>query len=158
EDPGLRLHDLGHGPEADALAVGQATPLPPADQLRHLLDDPQELEGETALADPGHPDERDELRFALLARADEGGDERFQLAVPAHERGAPELADVRAQARPGRDRLPDGQWLDLARDADGLRLLVVDRAFRRPVGGLVDEDPVGSRPRLQPRGRVDDVA
>ena len=37
EDPGLRLHDLAERPERDALAVGNATPLAPADQLALVL-------------------------------------------------------------------------------------------------------------------------
>ena len=154
EDPGLGFHDLGQRPEADALAVGQALPLEPAEQLRLLLEGSEELENEPALADPRHADERDELRLTLLAHSRDGGDEGRQVAVPADER--PELAKVHAQSR--REHLPGRLCLRRDLQLDGRRLAVVDRSLGRAIGRLVDQDRVDSRRSLEPCGRVDHVA
>src|SRR5436190_1305912 len=68
-DAGLRLHHLGEGPEADALAVGEGPPLPPPDDLRGRVDSREELGHEARLADPRHADDREELRLALSGGA-----------------------------------------------------------------------------------------
>ena len=62
EDPRLRLHHLRQRPVADALAVGKRPSLPPVRQLPAALDRLEQLAGETALADPRHADQSDELR------------------------------------------------------------------------------------------------
>ena len=43
QDPGLGLHDLSQRPEADPVPVGQASALPPGDELRELIDVSGEL-------------------------------------------------------------------------------------------------------------------
>jgi hypothetical protein len=43
EDPRLRLHDLGERPEADAVAVWQAAPVPPRDEVGQRLHVLEEL-------------------------------------------------------------------------------------------------------------------
>ncbi len=77
---------------------------------------------------------------------------------PADERRAADLADVDAVARAGLDGLVRGDRLRLAFRVDRLRLPVLDRPLGCAIGRLVDEDAVGGRGRLQPRGGVDDVA
>src|SRR5881398_990636 len=77
-DAGLRLHHLGEGPEADALAVGEGPPLPPPDDLRGRVDAREELGHEARLADSRHADDRDELQLALAGGALEGADERLE--------------------------------------------------------------------------------
>ena len=67
EDPGVRLDDLAQRPEADPLAVGERTALPPGDDLLLGIGDLEQLRHETALADAGNTDERDELRRLLGA-------------------------------------------------------------------------------------------
>src|SRR5581483_9718457 len=94
EDPGLRLDDLAERPVRHPLAVGKGAALAPDDQLRVVLDDAGELVDEPALADPGHPGERDELGLALLPGAREGGCQQVELALAADERRAPGLEDV----------------------------------------------------------------
>jgi hypothetical protein len=88
QDPGLRLHDLAECPEAHSLAVGQRTAAAPIDELVSFLDRAVELVDEAALADPGHADERHELRFALPLDASERVDQRVELAFPADELGS----------------------------------------------------------------------
>jgi hypothetical protein len=69
EDPGLRLDDLGERPEGDTVAVGERAAVPPVDEVRPLLDRPEQLVDHPALADPPHTDERDELRLAFAVGA-----------------------------------------------------------------------------------------
>src|SRR5438876_1195019 len=56
-DPGLRLHHLGHGPEADAVAVGESSALAPPHELGHVADALEELGDEARLADAGNADD-----------------------------------------------------------------------------------------------------
>ena len=113
EDPGLRLDHLGERPVADALAVGQRATLSPVGELRLLVDYLPELVHEAALADPGHADERDELRRTLLARAGKSAGQQVELAAAADERRSG-LPEVDAEAGACLLRLPDGDQLGLA--------------------------------------------
>jgi hypothetical protein len=76
----LCLDHLGKGPEADALAVGERPPLPPGDQLGILVDDPEQLVHEAALADAGDAHERHELRLPLRADACQRVGEQLEFA------------------------------------------------------------------------------
>ena len=127
ENPGVRLDDLAERPEADALAVGERAALPPGDELGVGLGDLEQLGDEAALADPGHADERDELRGLLSPRARERVGEQAALALAADERRPQPLLDVAAEARAGGDRLPDPDRLGLPLRLDRRRLAVVDR-------------------------------
>ncbi len=148
EDASLRLHDLAERPDASTLAVGERPSLSPPVQVGIFVEDAEELGDEPALADPGHADERDELRRLLATAALERVGEDRQLAVAADNRRACTLLDVDSEPRPRTDDLPDRHRLGLALRFDRLGLAVVDP----------HEDPVGGRRRLQPRRGVDDVA
>ena len=114
---------------------GRQRPWRQHDQLRLGVDELRKLEDQAALADPGHADERDELRRALLAharRARRGATSSSRS--PADERRRASAAHVDAEARARLDGLPDRDRLGLA-----LRL---DRAR-----------PRGSRSRLASPGR-----
>src|SRR5262249_34464027 len=99
EDPRLRLHDLREGPERDAVAVGQASPLPPRDQLGVHVGDPGELVDQPALAHTGDADQRDELRNPLVPRAIEGVAEDRELTFAPYELRPRVVGDVHAEAR-----------------------------------------------------------
>ena len=114
------------------------------------------LVDQPALADPRDPDERDQLRGPLLARAPEGIRQEVELALPADERGAG-LLHVDTEPRPRLHCHPGRDRLDLPFRLDGLSLAVVDLLRRRAVGRLVDQDAVHGRRVLQARCRVDDV-
>ena len=113
EDPGPHPHHLGERPVGDAVAVGEAAaPVPPevVGEPVHVL---LELPGEPRLADPGDPEDRDEVRLALLragveelldqpqlaVAADEGRLERRPILRPAARRPIPA---ARARAAPAR--------------------------------------------------------
>ena len=147
ENTGLRLDDLAERPERDPVAVREATALTPGDQLGVRLDDLRELVDETALADPGDADERQELRRALVPGALEGVPDDTELALAADELRARLVRDVDPEARVGGRRLPHRDRLRLALRLDRRRFLVVDGGAGRPVGRLVDDDAVDRAPR-----------
>src|SRR5438067_11524245 len=108
EDAPLRFHHLGKRPVADALAVRQRPALPPEDQLRILLaalQRSEQLRDESALADAGNADERDELERALLPCAGERPLERLELSVASDERRPCLRRDVDAEPRVRLQRL-----------------------------------------------------
>ena len=158
ENAGLRLRHLAQRPEADPVAVGEAATLPPGDQLRCCSDDLQQLGHEAALADPGHADERDELRFTLLPRTSEGVAQNIDLSLSADEGRERRQLDIAAEARPGRDCLPDDHGLRLALRVDRRRLAVLDQVRRGAIGCLTDQDAVDGRRRLDPGCGVDHVS
>jgi hypothetical protein len=137
EDSGLGFDDLGESPERHALAVRERASLPPEDEIGIGLDGVQELVDEAALADAGHPDEREELGRAILARPRERSPEEVELLRSADESRAGLPRDVDAEAGPCLDRFPDRQRLGLALDQHGLSLAVDDR----PLGSAVVVSP-----------------
>ena len=156
EDSGLRLDHLAERPEGDALSVRQTAPVPPGDQVRVALDRAVQLEDEPALPDPGHTDERDELRRALAQRARERILEQRDFAGATDERGAVDAVDP--DPRTCLYDLPRLHRLRLPLRDHRLRLAVLDRALRRPVRLFPDEDSVHRRGRLEPCGGVDHIA
>jgi hypothetical protein len=85
EHPGVRLHHLGEGPVRDAFAVWKGAPLAPEDEVRLRFDRLEELVDESALPNPRHTDERDELGGALLPRALQGAREHVELTAAANQ-------------------------------------------------------------------------
>ena len=134
EDPGLRLHDLAERPERDALAVGNATPLAPADQLALVLCVPEELADEPRLADAGDADEGDELRRVLLLHAPE----RSSAEARAHARArrAATSCARRGRLRTGRRNRP-----------------LPTRESAPPSPSRLPGEPRGTRSRVAWRGR-----
>ena len=100
----LRLDDLAERPQRDPVAVGETAALAPGDELRVCLDDAVELVDETALADPGDADEREELRRPLVARSLEGVTDDAELALAADELASAPRA--RRRRRSGHELLP----------------------------------------------------
>src|SRR5262249_22833566 len=85
DDSGLRLDDLAEGPQCDPVAVRQAAPLPPDDQLGVGVDDPRQLVDEPALADPGDAHDGHELWHPLVPDAFEGVAEHVELALASDQ-------------------------------------------------------------------------
>jgi hypothetical protein len=94
----------------------------------------------------------------LLAHAREGRDQELELATTADKRCVRPAGDVDAKARSRLQRLPGGDRLALALPRDGFHFAVINGLGGGAVRLLANEDPVHGRGRLQPRGRVDDVA
>ena len=105
EDPRLRLHYLREPPERRPLAVRERAALAPDDEFRVVVDDAEELADETRLADPGDPDDGDELRLEPCPCTGEPPDEDLELVVPSDER-RPDVGEVDPKARSAPDRAP----------------------------------------------------
>ncbi len=157
EDASLSLDDLGERPVGDSFAVRERATLAPRGEVGLCLDATEELIHEAALADPGHADDRHQLRLALRSGAGERSRERLELALPADERRSADLTNVDAVARTGLQGLVRGDGRGLAFRIDRVGVAVLDRSLRCAIRRLVDENAVGRRSRLQPRGGVDDV-
>ena len=159
EDACLRLDHLPERPEAHALPVRQRAALAPAgEDLGVVVERRVELEQEPALADAGCADEGDELGRTLALGAGQRVPEEAQLLLPPDQLGAAAEGDVDTQPVSGRDHLPDADRLGLALGGHRLGVAVLDHIRGRPVGGLVDEDPVHRRRGLKAGARVDDVS
>ena len=154
----LCLRHLAERPEADALPVRQAAALAPGDQLGQLLDDRQQLRDEPALAHPGNPDERDELRLALPSYPLERAREQHDLVLPADELREWAALDVHADTRLRLERLPRRHRLGLALGVHLDSTPVADRVLGCPIGRLPDEDAVDGRGGLESSCRVDHIA
>src|SRR5204863_8168566 len=85
-DPGPHAHHLGERPVRDAVPVGETAAAVPVDVADQPVDVALELRREPCLADPGDPDDRDELRPALVARGVEEALDQAQLPLAADER------------------------------------------------------------------------
>jgi hypothetical protein len=145
------------GPEADAGAVRQRAPLPPPDQLRHLLDPLEELRHEPRLADAGNADQRHELRLAVARRAVERVEDDAELTFAADERSHDAQLEIHPEPRLRLHRLPDVDRLRLALCGHRLVLRVLDPVARRAPGRLADKHAVHRRRRLQACRRVHDI-
>ena len=142
----MRLDDLGEGGEAGAVAVGQATPLTPGDDVRALVEDAGELEDEAALADAGLADEEAKLRPAGGGGRLEGRLERHGARRSLPRKGVSALLVVR---RPVRLRLSAAVFASQARtgsflpfDLEGLERGEGDRLLGELVRELADDDAV----------------
>ena len=158
QDAGLGGDHLAQRPVGDAVAVRQRPALAPRDEVRLALDRLEELPDEPALADAGNAHERDQLYRSLGPAPAEGVEEEVHLGPAADERRRGPLHDVDPEAGAALDRLPRGNRPGLALGHDRLDMPVGDRAIRRVVGRLADEDAVDGCGGLEARGRVDDVA
>ena len=131
----MRLDDLAERPQRDAVAVREAAPLAPRDELGVRVDDAEQLVDEAALADAGNADERHELRRPRVSRALEDASRRTaELVLAADELGARLVRDVDAEARAGATwPSQTGIGCDFPFASTGWRLLVVDDRARRSV-------------------------
>ena len=98
EDAGLRLGDLAERPEARRPRRRERAAAPPGHQSRLDVGRGEELRDEAALADPGHADDRDELRPRFARRPLERADEQAELVRAADERSRGRVSTV-ARAR-----------------------------------------------------------
>ena len=149
EDSGFGLHDLAQCPERDALAVGEAAPVAPGDEIGTIVEHGTKLRGQATLPDPGLTDDGHQLHGRLALGAKERLEEKRPLVLAADERrlrrrlGLPDAASG-LQRSPGPDRL--GLPLRL----DALVLPVRDRPLGRVHRRLVDDD--ATRPELPTGG------
>ena len=156
QDAGLGLDDLGQGPEGHALAVGQAAPLPPGDQLGGGLDLAPQLGHQPALADAGSPTtvtsrgRRSSLALARAARS----------SPSSRSRATSGLLGAGSRATPERLRTPSARQTAPARPPwpGPAAAAVVDRRLvARQVASATSTRPAGATPaaarRCWPRPR-----
>ncbi len=158
EDARLRLHDLPERPVRDALAVGEAAPLPPCrHQVGLIVEVREELADHPALADARLAEQRHELdgRFARGSR--ERVLQELELVLPPHERGGRAVMELGAEPAVRGLRDPDGERLGLALDLHRVERLVVEEVACEPVRALAHQDPADRGHPLQPGSGVHDV-
>ena len=131
----------------------------PPDVLDQAVDVLQELPGQAGLADAGRTDDAHQADAALAGRGVEVILELAELLVPPDEGRLERLRPTDpaalgddAERPPGRDRA------DLALQDLLAGRLEDDRARRRSLGRLPDEDGARRSHRLEAAGRVDQVA
>src|SRR5205807_618194 len=156
EDPCVCLHDLPEGPERDAFAVRETSPLPPKHVVVSLLDERTELSDQASLADSRLADDRRELQRPIAQRAPVRLAENCKLALATDER--------RRRLALGRNtaadtlRRPERYRLCLSFHVDRFELFVDDRVACRAIRRLADDDRSARRCLLEPGCGVDDVA
>jgi hypothetical protein len=158
EDPRLRLDDLRDRPKSDSVAVREAPPLPPGDQVRVVVGDAGELVHEPALSHPWYADEGDELRDPLVAGAIERVDQDGELPLAPHELRIHMVHNVHSEARCCLDGLPDRDRRRLPLRLHGGELAVRDHVPGCPVRRPSHEDAVHGSGRLEASRGVDHVA
>ena len=152
------LRHLAERPVCDSLAVGKRATLAPGDEdARVRVQSLVELPHQSALADSGNADECDQLWGAGACRARKRIAERCELGVSPDERGAAAERNVDAEARDACHGLPRPHRLRLSLGLNRSDLAILDEMLARPARGVVDEDPVDRRGRLQARSCIDDV-
>jgi hypothetical protein len=150
EDARTRAHHLGERPVADALAVGQAAALVPAEDLLQAVDVLEVLPQQARLARARVADDRDEARRALRDARLPGRDDVVQLLVAADERRLqPGAAARSAHAGHHAQRRPGADGLVAALDLVAARVLVGDRRLGGAPRHVVDEHHAGRRDALQ---------
>ncbi len=164
QDAGLGLDHLTQCPEADAVAVGEASTSPPPDQGRELVEVAGELADQPRLADPGFARDEDDHRRCRLrvpgarsAGAAERLLEHVELRRATHERWIG-VDGALLHTAAGAERLPHDDRCRLAFREDGRVLLVDERRRRRAMGRLADQHAVDGCGGLQASARVHDVA
>ena len=163
-DAGLGLDGFGQCPEAHAFAVGQASALPPPDQIGELFDVVGEVADQPRLADARLAHHGHELQGAvdLVGRPGRRADPAEQLAQrgrlvrSTHERGVATMGFLPGPGL-GFDRTPGFDRASAARALHRGELLVAHDMARGPMRRLAHDRPARRRHRLEQRGRVHDV-
>ena len=158
KDAGLCLDDLRQRPEALALAVGKGSSLTPEVELGGRVGGLEQFGDQTALADSGHADQREQLGRRLALAPRERLAEKTEFAGPADDRVERLFVQVAAEASPCLHHLP--HWHG-PRFSFGLHRLVIpvfDHPLRGAVGLLAHEDAVYRSSALKPCSGVEDVA
>ena len=153
----MRFDDLAQRPERDPLAVGQASALPPRDQLVQAVGVVEQLRDQAGLAHARLAGDGDELGRPLCDRLVEGAAQQREVELTPDERRRQRPDHIRAEARRRSQCPPDGDRLGLALGVDRVERLVLEHPLGRSERGLTDRDPVHRRLRLDPGRRVDDV-
>ena len=153
-DAGGLLDRLGDREEGDPLAVGKAAALQDGGAVDGAG---QELQHEPGLADPGRPEEREQVRRPFGHRALERPLQQVELPFPPDHRrvqatGVPRGRAAQLHEPERRDRF--GLALEIER-GDGVD---VDGIPDEAVGRLAEQDLAGLRGLLEPRGDVHGVA
>ena len=118
-----------------------------------------ELPGQPRLADPGDTEDGDESRPAVVCRPVIGVLHDAEVVVTSDERRLEcARSSFTAPLRHDALRLPEGNQLLFALELVRSRRRVRDGRLRRTLGGLSDEHRSGLRERLDPRGRVHEIA
>src|SRR5262245_39957196 len=110
----MRLDDLTHGPEGDALAVREASPLPPGGQAGPVVDVAEQLTDQTALAEPRLALNHRQLDRLGRHRLVEDALEQRQVDLPADERRGVRAGEIAAEPGARRERLEHAHGLSLA--------------------------------------------
>jgi hypothetical protein len=147
-------HDLGECLVSSLLLVWQTAPAEDATTVRG--DERGDLSAKARLADAGSPEQGDEVRSRVHHRLPPRGSDDFELALPAHERTdrRRELDGIRA----GPDDEPRLNRFCFPPGAHRRPRFVVDDLPCRSERRVTDEDTASRCMRLEPRGRVHDVA
>jgi hypothetical protein len=156
EDPRLRLHDLPERPEGDALAVGEAAPVPPGDELRPIVEGASELSDEAALPNAGLANDRDELNRALALGTEERLMEEVALELAPDERCLGRRLRL-ADATSCLDRAPRCDRLGLPLRGYRFEPLVRDRTVGRAHRRLVHGNPADRGCTLETSRGVHDI-
>ena len=158
-DAAAHPHHVRERPVGDALAVREAAPAVPPDQLDDAVEVLVELPGQARLADAADAGDRHEMGAAILRRRVEEVLDQLQLAVAADEGGL-ETRRLQLPAAPRDDphRSVDLHGLGLSLQLVSAGRLVHDRLLRRAPRRLADEHRAGLRDRLDTRGGVDEIA
>ena len=153
-DPGSVTNDLGDRPEGDALPIGKTAT---TQYGRILLDHRDEFADKARLAGSRLSENGDKLTVALRARPRERLHEHLELRAAPNERRM-EPASEAGRGRIDRENAPCRHRLGLSLERKRRDNLDRYGVAHEPVGGLADEDLVGSGGLLEPGGDVHRVA
>src|SRR4029453_7954316 len=152
-------HHVCERPVGHALAVGEAAAAMPIDGVRDPVEVLVELPPESRLADPSDAGDRQEVRLAFVGAGVELVLYLPELAIATDERGLEALRLERAtKAGDTAPRRPQRREALLPLELEGTRVPVDDRLLGRTASRVADEDRAGLGRRLDPRGRVHEVA
>ncbi len=159
DDAGSSSYHLGQRPVCDALAVRDAAPPMPIEQVRQTIQVLVELPAEPALANPGDPGNRHEMGPMLLGRGVEQVLDQPELAVATYKRSF----EAHRLERPAHTRDdPEGSvevdQLGLALQRMHALVEIGDRSSRRTFGRLVDIATPRRGDGLHPGSSVDPIA
>jgi hypothetical protein len=148
------LNDLAQRPERDALAVGKTAP---RHDPRVVCERRAQFCHETRLADPGRPEDREQVVRPLLDCALEGQLELRELSTSADQRRLEMTREARASVEnvdepPGDDRLvlpAQREWVERFDD---------DRIAHEPARRVTDQNLASTGRLLKPGRNVDGVA
>jgi hypothetical protein len=154
EDAARRPNDLRESLVARLPSIRQATA---AQGLTAALGHKRlGLAAESRLPNARWAEQGHQVRAPLLPCARPQRTDHLELAVPADQGMSRDRALGGGSTR--LDREPCGHRLGLSLGPNRFQRLVADHVARRLMGEVPDDQPSGRGCRLEPRGRVDDIA